>query len=179
MRITWRICNAIKLCVRPGRNLRFRHRINYQDWLWINVLRTWRRWRKLWHGVGKKLDKYPCIDQRRLHPKLKKVRQSRFTQKSMMIASFSNVYHLHPLGFPNDKAVNKEYYAAVLVVFCMNLLARSQNSLNLASGTCTKTMHSHNSMLAANYLTEMDIKTITHPPYNPNLPPATSGYLRS
>lgn len=170
---------AIKLCVRSDRKVRFRHRINYQDWLQINVLRTWRRWRRLWHGVWKKLDKNPCIDQdgsvlnsRRLG-KAGSPRSPWWSPPSAMC-----IIYIHWVPLTTKRSIKSTMLGFWVVLYeftCKKPELFKSSSWHLYQDNAL----SHNSMLVADYLTEMDIKTITHPPYNPILPPATSGYLRS
>lgn len=59
----------------------------------------------------------------------------------------------------HGQIVNKEYYAEVLWhVQKKDFVARDQNS-------------SMNLHLVTNYLTDMGIRTVTHPPYSPNIIP--------
>ena len=71
-------------------------------------------------------------------PRPKKARQSKSTQKLMMISFFDSMGIIYTHWVPTGITVNKEY---------------------------------HNSILVTDYLTQMGIKTVLHPPYSPDLAP--------
>ena len=105
-------------------------------------------------------------------PRPKKARQSKSTHKLLMIPFFDSTGMIYMHWVPTGETVNKEYFVEVLREsrkrFC-----RKRPGL-FKSGQ----WHFHqdnapvnNSILVTDYLSEMGIKTVPHPPYSPDLAP--------
>ena len=100
----------------------------------------------------------------------KKARQSKSTQKILMIPFFDSTGMIYMNWVPTGQTVNKEYYVEVLREF-RKRFHRKKPAL-FKSGQ----WHFHqdnapiyNSILVTDYLTKMGIKTVPQPPYSPDL----------
>ena len=105
-------------------------------------------------------------------PRPKKARQSKSTHKLLMITFFDSTGMSYMHWVPTGLAVNKEYYVEVLREFSKRF--RRKGPALFKSGQ----WHFHqdnapvlNSILVTNYLTKMDIKTVPHRPYSPDVAP--------
>ena len=105
-------------------------------------------------------------------PRPKKARQSKSTQKLMMIPFFDSKGMIYLHWVPSGQTVNKEYYVEVLREFKKGF-HRKRPAL-FTSGQWHFHQDNalvHNSIHVSNYLTEMGIKTVCYPPYSPDLAP--------
>ena len=105
-------------------------------------------------------------------PRPKKARQSKSTQKLMMIPFFDSKGMIYLHWVPSGQTVNKEYYVEVLREFRKRF--RRKRPALFTSGRWHFHQDNapvHNSIRVSNYLTEMGIKTVPHPPYSPDLAP--------
>ena len=103
-------------------------------------------------------------------PRPKKARQSKSTQKLLMIPSFDSTGMIYMHWVPTGQSVNKEYYVLreFRKRFCRKRLALFKSGQ----------WHFHqdnapvlNSILVTDYLTKMGIKTVPHRPYSPGIGP--------
>ena len=92
------------------------------------------------------------------------------THKPLVIPFFDNTGMIYMHWVPTGQTVNKEYYVGVLREFRKTL--RWKRSALFKSGL----WHFHqdnalvnNSILVTDYLSNMGIKTVPHPPYSPDL----------
>ena len=105
-------------------------------------------------------------------PRPKKARQSKSTQKLMMIPFFDSMGIIYIHWVPTGITVNKEYYIEVLREF-RKTFRRKRPEL-FESGQWHFHQDNapvHKSILVTDYLTQMGIKTVPHPPYSPDLAP--------
>ena len=105
-------------------------------------------------------------------PRPKKARQSKPTHKLLMIPFFDSTGMIYMHWVPTGQTVNKEYYVEVLKEF-RKRFGRKRPAL-FKSGQWHFHQDNapvHNSILVTDYLTEMGIKTVSHPPYSPDLAP--------
>ena len=105
-------------------------------------------------------------------PRPKKARQGKFTQKLMMIPFFDSKGMIYLHWVPSEQTVNKKYYVELLREFWKRF--RRKRPALFTSGRWHFHQDNapvHNSIRVSNYLTEMDIKTVPHPPYRPDLAP--------
>ena len=105
-------------------------------------------------------------------PRPKKARQSKFTQKLMMIPFFDSMGIIYIHWVPTGITVNKEYYIEVLREF-RKTFRRKRPEL-FESGQWHFHQDNapvHKSILVTDYLTQMGIKMVPHPPYSPDLAP--------
>ena len=105
-------------------------------------------------------------------PRPKKARQSKSTQKLMMIPFFDSMDIIYIHWVPTGITVNKEYYIEVLREF-RKTFRRKRPEL-FESGQWHFHQDNapvHKSILVTDYLTQMGIKTVPHPPYSPDLAP--------
>ena len=103
-------------------------------------------------------------------PRAKKARQSKSTQKLLMIPFFDSTGMIYTHWVPTGQSVNKEYY--VLREFRKRFCWK--RSALFKSGQWhfhEDNAPVHNSILVTDYLTKMGIKTVPQPPYSPNLAP--------
>ena len=99
-------------------------------------------------------------------------RQSKSTQKLMMIPFFDSMGIIYIHWVPTGITVNKEYYIEVLREF-RKTFRRKRPEL-FESGQWHFHQDNapvHKSILVTDYLTQMGIKTVPHPPYSPDLAP--------
>ena len=105
-------------------------------------------------------------------PRPKKARQSKSVHKILMnpFLDSSGMIYMH--WVPTKQTVNKEYYAEVLREFRKRF--RRKRPAYFKFGL----WHFHQDnvpvrsyILVTDYLTKMGIKTVPHPPYNPDLDP--------
>ena len=99
-------------------------------------------------------------------------RQSKSTQKLMMIPFFDSMGIIYIHWVPTGITVNKEYYIEVLREF-RKTFRRKRPEL-FESGQWHFHQDNapvHKSILVTDYLTQMGIKTVSHPPYSPDLAP--------
>ena len=105
-------------------------------------------------------------------PRPKKARQSKSTHKLLMIPFFDSTGMIYMHWVPTGQKVNKEYYVEVLREF-RKRFHRKRPAL-FKSGQWHFQLDNtpvHNSILVTDYLTKMDIKTVSHPPCSPVLAP--------
>ena len=105
-------------------------------------------------------------------PRLKKARQSKSTHKPLMILFFHSSGRIYMHWVPTGQTVNKESYVEVLREFRKRFLGKrpalfKSGQLHFHQDNAPV----HNSILVTDYLTKMDIKTVAHPPYSPDLAP--------
>ena len=99
-------------------------------------------------------------------------RQSKSTSKLLMILFFDSIGMIYMHWVPTGQTVNKEYYVEVLREF-MKRFRRKRPAL-FKSGQWYFHQDNapvHNSILVTDYLTKMGTKTVSHPPYSPDLAP--------
>ena len=85
-----------------------------------------------------------------------------------MIPFFDSTEMIYMHWVPTRQTVNKEYYVAVLREFSQRF--RPKRPTLFKSGQWHFNQDNapvNNSILVTNYLTEMGIKTVSHPPYRP------------
>ena len=102
----------------------------------------------------------------------KKARQSKFTNKLLMIPFFDTTGMIYMHWVPTGQTVNKEIYVEVLREFRKRF--RRKRPALFKSGRWHFQQDNapvHNSILVTDYLTKMGIKTVPHPPYCPDLAP--------
>ena len=89
-----------------------------------------------------------------------------------MIPFFNSTGMIYMHWVPTGQTINKEYYVEVLRKsrkrFCRKRSALFKSGLWYFHQDNAPV---HNSILVTNYLTKMGIKTVPHPPYNPDLAP--------
>ena len=110
---------------------------------------------------------------KRFKARPKKARQSKSTQKLMMIPFFDSMGIIYIHWVPTGITVNKEYYIEVLREF-RKTFRRKRPEL-FESGQWHFHQDNapvHKSILVTDYLTQMGIKTVPHPPYSPDLAPS-------
>ena len=105
-------------------------------------------------------------------PRPKKARQSKSTQKLLMIPFFDSMGIIYIHWVPTGITVNKEYYTEVLREFRKRFRRKRPELFE----SCQWHFHQdnapvHNSILVTDYLTQMGIKTVPHFPYSPDLAP--------
>ena len=105
-------------------------------------------------------------------PRPKKARQSKSTQKLLMILCFDSTDMIYMHWVPTGQTVNKEYYVEVLREFSKRF-HRKRPAL-FKSGQWHFYQDNapvHNSIVFTDYLTKMGIYTVRHPPYRQDLTP--------
>ena len=115
-------------------------------------------------------------------PRPKKARQSKSTLQLLMIPFLTARACLHALG--SQWTVNNEYYVEVLREFRKRFRQKRPalfksgqwhfhlDDAQLDNGSVDISCWTmHNSILVTDYLTKMDIKTVPHRPYYPDLAP--------
>ena len=105
-------------------------------------------------------------------PRPKKARQRKSTHKLLMIPFFDSSGIIYMCWVPTGQTVNKEYYVEVLREFRKRF--RWKRPALFTSGQWHFHQDNapvHNSILVTEYLTKMDIKTVAHLPYSPDLAP--------
>ena len=103
-------------------------------------------------------------------PRPKKVRQSKSSQKLLMIPFFDTTGMICMHWVPNGQTVNMEPYVEVLREFKKRF--RQKRPALFKSGQWHFHQDNalvHNSILVTDYLTKMGIKTVRHPPYSQDL----------
>ena len=105
-------------------------------------------------------------------PRPKKARQSKSTNKLLMITIFDSTGMIYIHWVPTRQTVNKEYYVEVLREFRKRF--RRKRPAFFKSGQWN--FHEdnapvYNSILVTDYLTKMGMKTVPQPPYRRNLAP--------
>ena len=106
-------------------------------------------------------------------PRPKKARQSKSTHKLLMIPFFDSTDMIYMHWVPTGQTVNKEYYVEVLTEFGKRL--RRKRAALFKSGQWHFHQDNalvHNSIVVTDYLSNMGIRTVTHPPYSPDLAPS-------
>ena len=103
-------------------------------------------------------------------PRPKKVRQSKSTDKLLMIPFFDSTGMIYMHWVLTGLTVNKEYYVEVLREFRKRFLGpalfkSAQWHFHQDNAPV------HNSILITDYLTKMRIKIVLLPPYSPDLAP--------
>ena len=105
-------------------------------------------------------------------PRPRKARQSKSTNKLLMIPFFHSTGMIYMHWVPTVQTVNKEYYVEVLTEFRKKFCWKS--TALFKSGQCHFHQDNapvHNSILVTDYLSKMGIKTVPQPPYSPDLAP--------
>ena len=105
-------------------------------------------------------------------PRSKAARQSKSTHKILMIPFFDSTGMIYMHWVATGETVNKKYYVEVLREFRKRF--RRKRPTIFKSGQWHFHQDNapvHNSILVSDYLTKMDIKTVRHPPYSPDLAP--------
>ena len=106
-------------------------------------------------------------------PRRKKARQSKSTQKLLMIPFFfysTGMIYMHSI--PTEQTVNKEYYVEVLREFRKRF--RRKTPALFKSGQWHFPQDNapvNNSILVTDYLTKMGINTVSYRPYSPDHAP--------
>ena len=100
-------------------------------------------------------------------PRPKKARQSKSTQKLLMIPIFDSTDMIYMHWVPTGQTFNKEYYVEVLREFRKRFLGKRPGQWHFHQDNASV----HNSILVTDYLSQMDIKTVPHPPNSPDLAP--------
>ena len=102
-------------------------------------------------------------------PRSKKARQSKSTHK-LLVIPFIDSTGMH--WVPTGQTVNKEYYVEVLREFRKRFRRKRPALFKSAQWHFHQdNAPVHNSILVTDYLSKMDIKTVRHPPYSPDLAP--------
>ena len=98
--------------------------------------------------------------------------QSKSTHKILMIPFFDSTGMIYMHWVPTGLTVNKEYYVEVLREF-RKRFRRKRPALFKSGQRHFQRDNApvHNSILVTDYLSKMGIKTVTHPPYSPDLAP--------
>ena len=105
-------------------------------------------------------------------PRPKKAKQSKSTHKFLMIPFFDSSGMVYMHWVPTGQTVNKEYYVEVLREFRKRF--RRKRPALFKSGQWHFQQDNapvHNSTLVTDYLTKMGVKTVSQPPYSPELAP--------
>ena len=103
-------------------------------------------------------------------PRPKKARQSKSTHKLLMIPFFDSTGMIYMHWVPTGQTVNKEFYVEVLTEFRKRFLGKRPALFKSGQWHFRQdNTPVHNSILFTDYLTKMDIKTVCHPPYSPDL----------
>ena len=106
-------------------------------------------------------------------PRPKKARQSKSTHKLLMIPFFldsTDMIYIH--WAPTGQTVNKEFYVEVLREFRKRFRRKRPALFKSAQWHYHQdNAPVHNSILITDYLTKIGIKTVSHPPYCPDLAP--------
>ena len=100
-------------------------------------------------------------------PRPKKARQSESTHKLLMIPFFDSTGMIYMHWVPTGQTVNKEFYVEVLREFWKGPALFKSGQWYFHQDNAP----AHNSILVTDYLIKMSIKTVTHPPYSPDLAP--------
>ena len=105
-------------------------------------------------------------------PGSKKAKESKYTRKLLMITFFDSTGMIYMHWVPIGQTVNKEYYVEVLREFWKRFLGKRPALFKLGLWHFHQdNTPVHNSILVTDYLTKMDIKTVPHSPYSPDLAP--------
>ena len=105
-------------------------------------------------------------------PKPKKTRQSKSTHKLLMIPFFDSTGMIYMHWVPTGQTVSKEYYVEVLREFRKRFPPKRPALFKSGQWHFQQdNAPVHNSILETDYLTKIGIKTVPHPPYNPDLAP--------
>ena len=98
-------------------------------------------------------------------PRPKKARQIKSTHKLLMIPFFDSTGMIYMHWVPSGQRVNKEYYVEVLREFRKRFCRKRLALLKLGQWQFhQENAPVHNSILVTDYLTQMGIKTVAHPP---------------
>ena len=102
----------------------------------------------------------------------KKARQSKSTDKLLMIPFFDSTGMIYMHWVPTGQTVNKEYYVEVLREFRKRFCWKRPALFKSGQWHFHQDNPPvHNSILVIDYSTKMGIKTVPHPPYSPDLAP--------
>ena len=105
-------------------------------------------------------------------PRPKKARQSKSTNKLLMIPFFDSTGMIYMHWIPTRQTVKKEFYVVVLREFRKRFRRKRPALFKLGQWHFQQNnVLVHNSILVTDYLTKMGIKTIPHPPYSPDHTP--------
>ena len=89
-----------------------------------------------------------------------------------MIPFFDSSGMIYRRWVPTGQTVNKEYYFEVLREFRKRFRRKRPTLFKLGQWHFHQdNAPVHNSILVTDYLTKMGIKTVSHPPYSPDLAP--------
>ena len=116
--------------------------------------------------------KQSCQWQHASSSRPKKASERKSTHKPLMIPFFDSTGMIYMHWVPTGQTVNKEYYVEVLREFRKRF--RRKRPSFFKSGQWHfhwDKQPVHNSILVTDYLTNMGIKTVLHPPYSPDLTP--------
>ena len=85
---------------------------------------------------------------------------------------FDSTGMIYMLWVPTEQTVNKEYYVEVLREFRKRFLGKRPALFKSSQWHFYQdNAPVHNSILVSDYLSKMDMKTVLHPPYGPDLAP--------
>ena len=129
----------------------------YESWIYCYDLET-KRQNSLWKHAGS--------------PRPKQAIQSTSTHKLFMIPFFDSTGMMYMYWLPTGQTVNDEYYVEVLREF-RKRFRRKRPALFKSDQWHfhQDNVPIHNSILFTDYLTKMGIKTVSQPPYSPDLAP--------
>ena len=88
-----------------------------------------------------------------------------------MVPFFDRTSMIYMHWVPTGQTVNKEYYVEVLREFRKRFHQRPALFKSAQWHFHQDNAPVHNSILVTDYLTKMGIKTLPHPPYNPDIAP--------
>ena len=101
-------------------------------------------------------------------PRPKKARRSKSIHKLLVILLFDSTGMIYMHWVPTGLTINNEYYVEVLREF-RKRFRRKRPALFKSGLFHQDNTPVHNSILVTDYLTKIGIKTVPHPPYNPDL----------
>ena len=105
-------------------------------------------------------------------PRPEKARQSKSTNKILMILFFDSTGMIYMHWVPSGQTVNNKYYVEVLREFRKRFLGKTPALFKSAQWHFDQDNGpDHNSILVTDYLTKMGISTVPHPPYRQDLAP--------
>ena len=105
-------------------------------------------------------------------PRPKKARQSKSTHKLLMIPFFDSTGMIYMHWVPTGQIVNKEYYVEVLREFRQRFHWKRPALFKSAQWHFQQdNAPVYSSILVTDYLSKMDINTVPHCPYTPDLAP--------
>ena len=106
-------------------------------------------------------------------PRPKKARQRKSTLKLLIIPFFDSTGMIYMHWVPTGQTVNKEYYVEALREFRKRFLGKRPALFKSGQWHFHQdNAPVHNSVLLTDYLTDMGINTVPHPPNSPDLAPS-------